>query len=209
MNDFNAIRAFYREMDVLIEATPKSDWAADPYAWSEVIQLTPIEAWLWTDIRQADVILYPQYPVGRFFVDFANPMARVAIECDGAAYHMDVEKDLARQREIEGAGWMVYRITGRDCRTEFDDETRKQSRARQFIDEIARAHGIKRLPSSDAAPNHWYGRLIRRRELALRHEVDSVKVREAEAIAAGDMKQLRQCQASRRGLEKLLMEIQA
>lgn len=35
--------------------------------------MTPIERWLWADIRHADAVFYPQYPVGNFFVDFANP----------------------------------------------------------------------------------------------------------------------------------------
>lgn len=206
MNDFRAIREFYREMLLLIEASPKNDWAADPYAWSELIDMTPIEAWLWTDIRRADVILYPQFPVGRFFVDFANPRAKVAIECDGRAYHLDKAKDAARDAELQAMGWRVYRITGSDCFKEFNEETRTLSPARKFIDDIAQRHGIKRVPSKDSAANRWFERLSRPDQGLLRKAIAQLKRQEAEAIDSGDMDKYRQAQEQRRTFESRLQE---
>lgn len=111
--------------------------------------MTPIEAAIWTDIRCEGAVLYPQYPVGRYFVDFANPRARVALECDGKEWHQDQAKDDARQSDIESWGWTVYRIGGGDClradRYEEDDFGREHfypGPARQLIRDIARRHGL-------------------------------------------------------------------
>jgi hypothetical protein len=145
MNDWNSIRSFYRKwQDEILEAG-RNQWAEDDaYLWDHVggITLTPIENWLWSDIRAVGAVLYPQYPVGRFFVDFGNPVARVAIECDGAAFHQDKEKDAARDAELERMGWTVYRITGKDCRTQFNEETREPGVALPFVREIAERHQI-------------------------------------------------------------------
>jgi len=115
--NFQAIKAHYAKHAAAIAATPSTQWAIDPYAWEHEarIRLTPIERGVWNDIRSMGMVFYPQYPVGRFFVDFANPRAKVAIECDGAAYHQDKAKDAKRQDEIEAMGWTVYRLTGKEC----------------------------------------------------------------------------------------------
>lgn len=115
---FARIKAFYREKASAICAA-RDDWGIDPYAWEEAgIVLTPIEAGLWHDIRAESLVLYPQYPVGRFFVDFGNPVWKVAIECDGKRWHTDHERDQRRQAEIEAMGWRVYRIGGAACLTD-------------------------------------------------------------------------------------------
>ena len=77
-------------------------------------------------------------------MDFANPAAKVCIECDGSQWHKDAEKDAIRQRNIEAKGWTMYRITGRDCKTDSDPETGARSAAREFIDRIAANHPVSR-----------------------------------------------------------------
>lgn len=144
MNQWEAAKYFYDMRRDLILAGPRNEWVIDPYEWERFITLTPIEYWLWCDIRQANVVMYPQYPVDRFFVDFANPKAKVAIECDGAAFHTDKQKDSARDAKLEGLGWQIYRISGKACRTESDEETGEPGYARLFIDGIAERHGLKR-----------------------------------------------------------------
>jgi very-short-patch-repair endonuclease len=146
MNRWDAIRYFYNQCSERILAAPANEWAIDPYAWEPFLQMTPIEAWLWGDIREANAVMYPQWPVGGFFVDFANPVAKVAIECDGAAYHTDKEKDAARDASLERLGWAVYRITGGGCRTDSDEESGEPGYARQFIEIVAKCHGLKRSP---------------------------------------------------------------
>lgn len=128
-----------------IMAEKSSEWGIDPYAWDTgLIRMTPIESWLWSDIRAANLVVYPQYPVEGFFIDFANPKAKVAIECDGEFYHRDKAKDAARDAKLRAAGWNVYRITGKDCRTGVGMDDEWNSAAREFINQIATRHNIKR-----------------------------------------------------------------
>lgn len=145
-NHWDAIRRHYAWATPLIMAERRDEWALDPYAWCEdgMIRMTPIEEWLWADLRNANAIIYPQYPIGRYFVDFANPKAKVAIECDGAAYHTDWKKDAARDAELEAVGWTVHRITGSRCRTDSDEETGEPGYAGRFVRDICERHNIAR-----------------------------------------------------------------
>lgn len=160
-NDWNAIRAFYREAEPDILAAGSWEWGIDPYLWHNgMIWMTPIEEFLWHDIRAMGAVLYPQYPVGRFFVDFANPAAKVAIECDGAAYHLDKAKDARRDAELAAIGWRIYRAPGWLCLTDSDPETGKPGEAHEFIRRICEAHGISRgdrprTRSEDSQDNIW------------------------------------------------------
>lgn len=145
MNDFQSIRKLYKIADAAIIDHVSNEWAVDPYFWDTgAIMLTPIESWLWHDIRALDLVLYPQYPILGFFVDFANPKTKVAIECDGEAYHRDKSKDADRDRKLEDAGWRVYRISGKDCRDGVNLESESDSKPRQFLERIAAKHRIQR-----------------------------------------------------------------
>lgn len=76
------------------------------------------------DIRfnTADILLVPQYPVGRARVDLmilvrdVKPMRMYAIECDGAAYHdsnpQQVQRDRCRDRYLEDNGIRVRHYSG-------------------------------------------------------------------------------------------------
>jgi hypothetical protein len=144
-NDWSRIRAFYREHEAEILAEERCEWGIDAYTWDNgMLRMTPIEKWLWSDIRDCNAIFYPQYPVGRYFVDFGNPVAKVAIECDGYHYHLDKEKDRLRDEELAQMGWKVYRISGADCMTECDPETGNPGTAKAFVREIAEHHLISR-----------------------------------------------------------------
>ena len=93
----------------------------DPYAIADWVSIfTPIEAAAWSDLRSAGLPMWPQLPVGRFFVDFGNPIAKVALECDGAAWHQDKAKDEARDAELRRMGWTVYRASGKVCNVDFE-----------------------------------------------------------------------------------------
>lgn len=151
---WNAIRALYDALNPIILAAPPNQWAIDPYVTDWLKIMTPIEYGIWIDIRGHGVVLYPQYPVGRFFADFANPVARVVIECDGRAFHRDQDRDERRQAEIEAAGWSVYRIEGWQCLEpdeEWDEDlveyVKNPKAAGAIIAEIAVRHGIRKVPS--------------------------------------------------------------
>lgn len=144
MNDWLRIRAHYRAAWPAILAAGKAEWALDPYAHEEAgVVFTPIEQALWSDIRSLDAVLYPQFPVGRRFVDFGNPIARVAIECDGAEFHRNAVADRQRQAEIESHGWTVYRFPGWECVT--DESQGRNGEAYTKLREIVEMHGIRRL----------------------------------------------------------------
>lgn len=115
---FNAIRRQYAEYQRLVSAGV-CDWKfGDPYSIADWLMIfTPIERGAWSDIRELPFSVWPQYPVGKYFVDFAIVHKRIAIECDGAAYH-DAKKDAIRDAELRRMGWHVVRIPGRDCWTD-------------------------------------------------------------------------------------------
>jgi very-short-patch-repair endonuclease len=56
----------------------------------------------------------PQYPVLGYSLDLVvvGAKARLAIECDGDAWHGPdaYQRDMARQRELERCGWRIFRI---------------------------------------------------------------------------------------------------
>lgn len=61
--------------------------------------------------------LVPQYPIGRYFADFALPDQKISIELDGFETHhstTDITNDRKRQREIEALGWRVIRFGGQE-----------------------------------------------------------------------------------------------
>ncbi len=146
----SAIDGYYRQAWKQIRTVPAHQWALDVYEIDWTTYMTPIELALWGDIRQEGVVLYPQHPVGRFFVDFGHPVARVAIECDGREFHLDRDKDRARQAEIESFGWTVYRLTGRQCNqdsVEVEDPDSggisiRPGEAQVLIREVAARHGL-------------------------------------------------------------------
>ena len=79
-----------------------------PYGLGIENYLTPIEVALWQEIRMRGLPFYMQYPVGRRFVDFGDPINQIAIEADGAAFHSE-EKDAKKNED-----WSVFRIKGKD-----------------------------------------------------------------------------------------------
>lgn len=146
MNDWNALRAHYERAKPLILSHEPNEWALDPYAWDGIgaMQMTPIEQWLWSDIREVGAVFYPQWPAAGVFLDFANPAAKVAIECDGRDYHLDRAKDAARDAKLAALGWSVFRISGADCRTDFDEEARQEGRSLRFVRSIASQYRLLR-----------------------------------------------------------------
>lgn len=85
----------------------------DPYFFDACNYMSPIERNVWSDMRMCGLRMFYQYPIGKYFADFANPKYRIVIEVDGKKWHTDVKSDELRQKEIENRGWKVYRIKGR------------------------------------------------------------------------------------------------
>lgn len=146
---WGAIKAFYRihNDEIMVSS---SEWGVSPYAWECAgVQFTPIESALWGDIRSIGAVFYPQYPVCGFFVDFGNPVAKVAIECDGMAFHKDKQKDRDRDKRLSESGWVVYRFTGSECMQDTIERENEDgslivdvSRTYRRIQDIAERHGL-------------------------------------------------------------------
>lgn len=142
------IRAYYKCVHKQIMDSPRNRWAVDPYEVDWIGVFTPIEYLFWQDIRAAGAVLYPQYPVGPYMVDFGNPKARVAVECDGKHFHKDKEKDERRATAIRDIGWSIYRISGRSCyENDIERETDEgieieRSAGRSLVEMICSAHDI-------------------------------------------------------------------
>lgn len=101
------LRRRYRE----ISLSPVNGFAISPYAvddWNG--KFSPIEERAWWAIRCAGLPLYPQYPVGPYFIDFADPNRKLGFEIDSKRWHRDKAKDETRQRDIERMGWTLIRI---------------------------------------------------------------------------------------------------
>lgn len=113
---FETIRAMYVLKLPQIVARLECNLKAliDPYFLDWIRIFSPIEEIAWNEIRGNGLSFYPQVPVLDYFVDFGNPLLRIAIEVDGAQYH-DAQRDYTRDRNLLMEGWVVYRITGAEC----------------------------------------------------------------------------------------------
>lgn len=91
----------------------------DPYIMDWTRLFSPIEKNVWLDIRGVGVPFYPQLPVLSYFIDFACPMLKIGIECDGNAWH-DNERDRIRDEKLADIGWTIFRIEGHECKRRYD-----------------------------------------------------------------------------------------
>jgi hypothetical protein len=87
----------------------------DPYLIDWTRFFTPIEDDAWGAIRYYGVPFYPQYPALRYFLDFADPVKKIALECDGKQWH-NTAKDRRRDEELAEDDWRVFRVTGAEAR---------------------------------------------------------------------------------------------
>lgn len=142
-NDWQQIRDLYKANILEIMASHPHQYGIDPYEWDmgrNIIHMTPIERAMWSDIRTTGIVMYPQWPACGFFLDFANPVAKVAIECDGREFH-DREEDAKRDAGLASVGWKVFRMKGSDCLrdgTEDDRGRYQQSQGELLCNQLAR-----------------------------------------------------------------------
>ena len=76
---------------------------------------SPLELDLHNALLNRGVAARTGVVVGRHRLDLAveRDDMRLDIECDGAAFHTDRQKDAARDRAVEAEGWKVMRFSGR------------------------------------------------------------------------------------------------
>jgi hypothetical protein len=110
------IKKYYQlnEKDILEQAkkNPYHFYRSSPMNWYTFF--SPLEEQVWQVIKSVGrVPLYPQYPVLNYFLDFANPHFKIAVEADGKQWHNE-EKDRIRDENLVNAGWKVFRVGSRD-----------------------------------------------------------------------------------------------
>lgn len=116
-------QAYVNALPYIVEASKRSRrGSVSPYFldWTKV--LTPIEQVAWLHIRGRGIPLYPQYPEGRFFIDFASPYHKIGLELDGKQWH-DEAKDRERDGWLVRHGWKVFRIPGFETATTYEDRS--------------------------------------------------------------------------------------
>ena len=133
---WSAIRNIYKTVDVSSYVPYVVDW---------MVIFSPIERMAWGEIRDYGLPFFPQFPVGKFFADFADPVKKIVIECDGKEFH-DQSRDADRDAQMNLDGWKVFRISGSDCNRLIDDPWEKidyleaegdQSKASQLLSDLA------------------------------------------------------------------------
>jgi len=103
------IREAYEWMLPEIEKAGRRGRGISPYIFDW--DFTPIERYAWQDIRPLALPLYPQFPVDRYFIDFADPVKKIGVELDGKAFH-DEKVDRIRDARLWDLGWRIFRIPG-------------------------------------------------------------------------------------------------
>lgn len=110
-----SFRKLYKHFEPEIMRSSAAKYAVDRYELGWNGFATPIEMDAWEEITAALIVLYPQYPIGRYFADFAHPKLKIDLELDGKQWH-DPVKDAKRDAELIAQGWRVYRVPGSECR---------------------------------------------------------------------------------------------
>ncbi|MGE7219655.1 endonuclease domain-containing protein [Priestia koreensis] len=88
---------------------------ASPYVREQMKCESPIERKLFHNLYLRNHQITTQYPVGKYRLDMAIPHLKIAIECDGKAYHTSPDQrahDKKRDRYLRSRGWKVLRFSG-------------------------------------------------------------------------------------------------
>jgi hypothetical protein len=68
----------------------------------------------WNHLRTKWILMFPEFPVWKYFIDFACPMKKIGVEIDWKEFHQDIKKDKERQKYLESEGWKIHRLTWSD-----------------------------------------------------------------------------------------------
>ena len=83
---------------------------------------SPLELGLHEALLKRGIAARTGVVVGHHRLDLAieHDGVRLDIECDGAAFHTDYEKDAARDHAVQAEGWSVMRFSGRALSRDLD-----------------------------------------------------------------------------------------
>jgi very-short-patch-repair endonuclease len=114
------IRRYYTEaLPEIMELAGKTltVWHSKyPFDW----KFNANEGSLWASIACRPMVMYPEFPVLGYFVDFGNPFLKIAIEADSEKYH-DKDNDRARDCELLEIGWKTFRVSYKENFTPFKE----------------------------------------------------------------------------------------
>lgn len=77
---------------------------------------SPIERRLYDALQLRGYYVQTQVPCGKYRIDLALPAYKIAIECDGRAYHSTPQQkahDRRKNAYLRKHGWRVLRFSGR------------------------------------------------------------------------------------------------
>ncbi|MFD5851100.1 endonuclease domain-containing protein [Cytobacillus pseudoceanisediminis] len=83
-----------------------------------------IERRLYDALVSNGYVVRTQVPCGRYSIDLAIPSFKLAIECDGKAYHSSPEQKAHDKRKnafLRKNGWRVLRFSGRQINRELSN----------------------------------------------------------------------------------------
>jgi very-short-patch-repair endonuclease len=114
-------------------------------------QPSPFDSWFEVDVylrlAARGYRVLPQYEAGRHRIDLVvEGNTRLAVECDGDTWHGpdQFDQDMARQRQLERAGWRFWRLPGG---TFYSDPDRALAPLWTLLGEM----GIKPMPALDGS----------------------------------------------------------
>lgn len=129
-------------------ARPESERIETPYG---AFWMSPIEAKLYEAMRQEGLSPAPQYRIEAYYVDFAFPDLKVAVEADGVAYHSGerAQRDRRRDNFLRSRGWTVKRFYGttihdRAANCAYVVKRELQDRQRQASERAQREEAVRR-----------------------------------------------------------------
>lgn len=129
-------------------ARPESQRVETPYG---TFWMSPIETKLYEAMRQEGLSPAPQFRIEAYYVDFAFPDLKVAVEADGAAYHSGERmlRDRRRDSFLRGRGWIVKRFYGttihnRAANCAYVVKRELQDRQRQAVARAQREEAVRR-----------------------------------------------------------------
>lgn len=99
---------------------------------------SPMEKLLYDEFKTFGLTPKLQYKVGRYFLDFAFPEAKIGIEYDGQVHIGRELYDEKRDEELNFKGWEIFRLTKFDMHLAFDEITGEYQRFRlySFMDSL-------------------------------------------------------------------------
>lgn len=130
-------RRTYRKIQDEAAERTESTQVETPYG---KIWMSPIELELYEAMRRKGLSPEPQLCIKGYFVDFAFPDVKLAVEADGVTYHEGEHSDRDHERDniLRSAGWTIKRFYGTTIHNEPDNcayVIKREVESRQFVAE--------------------------------------------------------------------------